>query len=41
MTRLAEKTGYSVEALRSYAYGRREPNPSQRRTQLRELIRRG
>lgn len=41
MLRLVEKTGYSTEALRSFAYGRREPSPGPRRTKLREAIRRG
>ena len=41
MIALSEKTGYSVEALRSFAYGRREPKPGNRAKLLREAVRRG
>jgi hypothetical protein len=41
MLRLVEKTGYSTEALRSYAYGRREPTAGERRKTLMEAVRRG
>lgn len=41
MLRIAARTGYSVEALRSYAYGRRSPEPSPRLAKLRQAIRRG
>lgn len=39
MRRLAERTGYSVEALRSFAYGRREPQPGPRLAKLKAAIR--
>lgn len=41
MTRVASRTGYSVEALRSYAYGRRDPRPDPRLSKLRAMVRRG
>lgn len=41
MLRLANTTGYSVEALRSFAYGRRSPQPCPRRAKLLKAIRRG
>lgn len=41
MLRLAESTGYSVEALRSFAYGRREPSQDARLRILKEKVRRG
>lgn len=39
MQRLVEKTGYSTEALRSFAYGRREPQPGPRLAKLKAAIR--
>lgn len=41
MVRVAGRTGYSVEALRSYAYGRRSPEPSPRLSKLKQIVRRG
>lgn len=41
ITRLAKTTGYSIESLRSYAYGRREPLPGPRQTKLRRAVRNG
>lgn len=41
MLALKVHTRYSTEALRSFAYGRREPAPGKRRDKLVEKIRRG
>lgn len=41
MLALAEATGYSIESLRSYAYGRRSPSQEPRLKILKEKIRRG
>ena len=42
MARIAKRTGYSVESLRSIAYGRREPaNGSERRRKLYQAVRNG
>lgn len=41
MLALAKATGYSVEALRSYAYGRRTPSQDARLATLKEKVRRG
>ena len=41
MLALSSSTGYSVEALRSYAYGRRSPSQDPRLKILKEKVRRG
>lgn len=41
MDALSKSTGYSVEALRSFAYGRRSPSQGERLQKLWEKIRRG
>ena len=41
ITRLGRTTGYSIESLRSYAYGRRQPLPGPRLTKLRRAVRNG
>jgi len=41
MVALSEHTGYSVEALRSFAYGRRSPSQGERLQRMWEKIRRG
>jgi len=41
MTALSKSTGYSVESLRSFAYGRRSPSQGERLQNLWEKIRRG
>lgn len=41
MVALSKATGYSVETLRSYAYGRRSPSQDPRLKILKEKVRRG
>lgn len=41
MAALSKSTGYSVESLRSFAYGRRSPSQGERLQKLWEKIRRG
>lgn len=41
MLALSKSTGYSIETLRSYAYGRRTPSQDARLATLKEKVRRG
>lgn len=41
MTRLAKTTGYSVETIRSIAFGRRDAAPGERRKKLLRAVSRG